>query len=88
VRGSAGTGVLYAGLPGSTDPDAVTHVVAELRQAAGTGGGHCVVLTAPPAVRERVDVWGPVDGADLMRRVKQRFDPNARFAPGRFVGGI
>jgi glycolate dehydrogenase FAD-binding subunit len=46
------------------------------------------VLTAPAAVRQRVDLWGPVDGLDLMRRVKERFDPAVRFAPGRFVGGI
>jgi glycolate oxidase FAD binding subunit len=52
------------------------------------GGGHCVVLTAPPPIRDRVDVWGPVDGLDLMRRVKEQFDPKGTFAPGRFVGGI
>jgi glycolate oxidase FAD binding subunit len=88
VRGSAGTGVLYAGLPGTTPPEAVTRTVAELRAATAAADGHCVVLTAPAAVRERVDLWGPVDGLDLMRRVKERFDPDARFAPGRFAGGI
>jgi glycolate oxidase FAD binding subunit len=35
-----------------------------------------------------VDMWGPVAGLALMRRVKDRFDPGHRFAPGRFVGGI
>ena len=39
-------------------------------------------------VREAVDMWGPVAGLALMRRVKDRFDPGHRFAPGRFVGGI
>jgi glycolate oxidase FAD binding subunit len=84
ARGSAGSGVLYAGLPGATDPDVAARVVTELRAAAE----HAVVLTAPRPVRERVDVWGPVDALDLMRRVKAQFDPNARLAPGRFVGGI
>jgi glycolate oxidase FAD binding subunit len=88
VRGSAGTGVLYAGLPGAARPEAVAEIVDELRGAAGEAGGHAVVLTAPAAVRERVDLWGPVDGLDLMRRVKRQFDPDARLAPGRFVGGI
>jgi glycolate oxidase FAD binding subunit len=46
------------------------------------------VLTAPAAVRERVDLWGEVDGLALMHRVKQQFDPDGRFASGRFVGGI
>ncbi|GGM07449.1 FAD-binding oxidoreductase [Dactylosporangium sucinum] len=88
VRGSAGTGVLYAGLPGGTDPGIVAGVVSDLRAATRAGAGHCVVLTAPPAVRSRVDVWGHVDGLDLMRRVKEQFDPDGTLAPGRFVGGI
>ncbi|GAA1819317.1 FAD-binding oxidoreductase [Planosporangium flavigriseum] len=88
VRGSAGTGVLYAGLPGTTSPDVVAAVLADLRAAAGRAGGHAVVLTAPSAVRPQLDLWGPVEGLHLMRRVKEQFDPDARFAPGRFVGGI
>lgn len=88
VRGSAGAGVLYAGLPAGTPPDTVARAVTGLRTAAGAAGGHAIVLTAPAEVRERVDAWGPVPGLDLMRRVKHRFDPDARLAPGRFVGGI
>jgi glycolate oxidase FAD binding subunit len=89
IRGSAGTGVLYAGVPvvAGAASDAA-HVVERLRAAAIRAGGHAVVLTAPPDVRTRVDMWGPVDGLALMRRVKEQFDPNRRFAPGRFVGGI
>jgi glycolate oxidase FAD binding subunit len=88
IRGSAGVGVLYAGLPGTTDPEVVARVVDDLRAATRGAAGHAVVLTAPAVVRDRVDLWGPVEGLDLMRRVKARFDPDARFAPGRFVGGI
>jgi glycolate oxidase FAD binding subunit len=88
VRGSAGTGVLYAGLPAATDAAGVLAAVGDLRAAAVAGGGHAVVLTAPQSVRDRLDLWGPIDGLDLMRRVKVQFDPDARFAPGRFVGGI
>jgi glycolate oxidase FAD binding subunit len=123
VRGSAGSGVLYAGLPCSAaDSSAyseqrqperplsgdssgpslsadssgyseqsvaeVARVVEFLRGAAVRAGGHLVVLTAPAEVRPVVDMWGPVGGLALMRRVKDRFDPGHRFAPGRFVGGI
>ena len=84
LRGSAGTGVLYADVP----VDAAPAVVERLRAVAVRAGGHAVVLTAPQAVREAVDMWGPVAGLALMRRVKDRFDPGHRFAPGRFVGGI
>jgi len=88
VRGSAGTGVLYAGLPADTPPDEVARALAEARITARDAGGHAVVLTAPEPVRERVDLWGPVEGLALMWRVKQQFDPDSRLAPGRFVGGI
>ena len=47
-----------------------------------------VVLHAPPAVREAVDVWGPVPALALMRAVKDQFDPEHRMAPGRFAGRI
>jgi glycolate oxidase FAD binding subunit len=50
----------------------------------------CVVLDAPADARERVDVWGPADEAELrlMRRVKERFDPAGVLNPGIFVGGV
>jgi glycolate dehydrogenase FAD-binding subunit len=81
VRGSAGAGVLYAAVPA---PDAVEG----LRAAAQAAGGHAVVLTAPDAVRDGLDLWGPVPGLELMRRIKAQFDPDGRLAPGHFVGGI
>jgi glycolate oxidase FAD binding subunit len=84
VRGSAGTGVLYAALPA----DDAAAGLAALRTAAESAGGHAVVLTAPPGIRDSLDLWGPVAGLDLMRRVKQQFDPEGRFAAGRFAGGI
>jgi glycolate oxidase FAD binding subunit len=87
VRGSAGVGAFHAGLPG-TDPTAVAAFVTALRDAAPSWHGSVVVLAAPPAVRSEVDSWGPVPGLGLMRRVKERFDPDALLAPGRFVGGI
>jgi glycolate oxidase FAD binding subunit len=47
------------------------------------------VLDAPDDVRTAVDVWGPETGSvDLMRRVKERFDPSGACNPGVFVGGI
>jgi glycolate oxidase FAD binding subunit len=75
-------------MPGATDPAAVAAVVADLRLVAREAGGHAVVLTAPAAVRDGLDLWGPVPGLALMRSVKSQFDPGWRFAPGRFVGGL
>ncbi|HEX7188374.1 MAG TPA: FAD-binding oxidoreductase [Actinomycetes bacterium] len=87
VRGSA-VGVLHAGLPAGTAPDTAATVVDRLRATSATYGGSLTVLTAPADVRGAVDVWGPVPGLDLMRRVKHEMDPGHRLAPGRFVGGI
>jgi glycolate oxidase FAD binding subunit len=88
LRGSAGVGVLHGAIPSGTDPAAVADGVTALRATAARLGGSLVVLDAPAAVKAAVDVWGPVPGLDLMRRVKQQFDPDGRLSPGRFVGGI
>jgi glycolate oxidase FAD binding subunit len=88
LRGSGGTGVLYGALPADTPVDAVATVVSRARAACTEHGGALVVLEAPPAVQAAVDTWGPVPAIDLMRRVKEQFDPERRLAPGRFVGGI
>ncbi len=85
VRGSAAAGVLYVDLARSSDP--VTSV-GRLRQSAVAAEGSLVVLEAPDAVREVVDLWGPVGGLELMRRLKKEFDPAGILSPGRFVGGI
>jgi glycolate oxidase FAD binding subunit len=88
LRGSGGAGVLYGALPADAPVDAVADVVARTRAACAEHGGALVVLEAPAAVQTAVDTWGPVPAIDLMRRVKEQFDPERRLAPGRFVGGI
>ena len=97
IGGAAAAGVLYAAIPGAAAPAAVAGFVSALRAMpslgpAGRDGpparGSVVVLHAPPAVRDAVDVWGPVPAAGLMRALKDQFDPGHRMAPGRFAGGI
>jgi glycolate oxidase FAD binding subunit len=88
LRGSGGAGVLYGALPADAPVDAVAAVVARARAACTEHGGALVVVEAPAAVQAAVDSWGPVPAIDLMRRVKDQFDPERRLAPGRFVGGI
>jgi glycolate oxidase FAD binding subunit len=85
LRGSAGTGVLYGSV---ADPGRAAAAVEQLRSVCGRHGGTLVVVDAPASVKRSVDVWGPVPALDLMRRVKDRFDPDHRLSPGRFVGGI
>jgi glycolate oxidase FAD binding subunit len=88
LRGSGGAGVLYASLAADASADAVATIVSRTRTVCTAHGGALVVLEAPPALQAAVDTWGPVPAIDLMRRVKEQFDPERRLAPGRFVGGI
>jgi glycolate oxidase FAD binding subunit len=82
VRGSAGTGVLYATASEGVD---LAAALDRLRAETAAAGGATVVLRgAPPGV----DAWGQAPGLDLMHAVKDRFDPQHRLSPGRFVGGI
>ncbi|MGA3352605.1 MAG: FAD-binding oxidoreductase [Acidimicrobiales bacterium] len=88
LRGSAALGLLYVGLAMEAEPKAVAAFVTDMRVMCERVGGSAIVLRAPARVKEAVEVWGPVGSIDLMRRVKDNFDPTHRLAPGRFVGGI
>jgi glycolate oxidase FAD binding subunit len=76
-----------AGDPGP--PRQVAAALASARGAALWAGGSLVVDAAPSAVRAEIDAWGPEPSAfAVMRELKQRFDPERRLNPGRFVGGL
>ena len=86
LSGSAGVGVLHVSAPADADVEGLAAVLTRLR--AACTGGSAVLVDGPAALRERVDPRGPVPGLDLMRRVKDQFDPRGAMSPGRFVGGI
>ncbi|HEY6100685.1 MAG TPA: FAD-binding oxidoreductase [Anaeromyxobacter sp.] len=94
LRGGAlvlhpGPGIAF--LSGTLDGAArAAAAVASARAALGAlGGGGLVLSAAPPELRAGTDVWGPPPGGiEVMRRLKKELDPEARLAPGRFVGGI
>ena len=45
------------------------------------------ILAAPPAWKRGIDVWGTLpDGFDVMRSLRQQFDPRRTMNPGRFAG--
>jgi FAD/FMN-containing dehydrogenase len=49
--------------------------------------GHAMLAKAPPEIKAQVDVFGPVRTAwQLMHRIKDQFDPDNIFAPGRLPG--
>jgi glycolate oxidase FAD binding subunit len=88
VRGSAGAGIVHAFFPWTTNVATAAQLFDQLRAACTKQGGFAVLLHAPPQLKAMVDVWGPVPGISIMQRIKDGFDPEHRFAPGRFVGGI
>ena len=96
ITGSAGAGVLDVAVSEEAVADAVAGFVAGLRASLGAlsdgtvlpATASAVVLDAPRAVRDAVDMWGPVQSLELMRAVKEQFDPEHRMAPGRLPGGI
>jgi glycolate oxidase FAD binding subunit len=56
---------------------------------AAAHNGSAFILFCPTALKRVINVWGPGrNDAALMRRVKNAFDAENIFAPGRFVGGI
>jgi len=90
---------VLAALPGSADwwaspgvgvaqwfdaGDAETVTIA--RRAAEAAGGSLVLLAAPLALKRQVGAWGtPPPTIDLMRRLRDAFDPGRTISPGRFV---
>ena len=69
-------------------PESAALVIERLRRVAGEDG-HIVVLRAPTALKQNLDVWGPPPASlPLMRSIKQALDPNATLNPGRYMGGI
>jgi len=98
VHAHAGTGVLWVAsefgegeleASGGRMVPALAGAVTAARERLAALGGSLVLVKAPPELKRAVDAWGPAgDAVELMRRVKERFDPDRRLSPGRFVGGI
>jgi glycolate oxidase FAD binding subunit len=91
ATGEGGTGAAgRRDAPGerqALDAAVVVEAVEELRRRLAPAP--CVVLDAPAEVRAMLDPWGGETGpVELMRKVKERFDPAGVCAPGLFVGGI
>jgi glycolate oxidase FAD binding subunit len=95
VSGPAGAGVLYARLDPETGDDTAARFVRVLRDrlegvfarsADGSGlvRGGVAVLAAPAPVLAAAGPDAPLPGLDLMRAVKDQFDPSHRMFPGRF----
>ncbi len=63
--------------------------VLKLRSLCLANKGFLTILEAPITLKQQLDVWGYTGNAlNIMRRIKQQFDPENLLSPDRFVGGI
>ena len=68
---------------------ATAETLLQVRQKCEAKGGFLTVLVAPTDIKQELDVWGYTGNAiDLMRRIKQQFDPENILSPHRFISGI
>lgn len=82
IHAGSGLGELHFN---SVNPETIL----ELRQWCESIGGFLTVLAAPLEIKQKLDVWGyNQNGLDMMRRIKQKFDPQNILNPHSFVGGI
>ncbi|MGC1306382.1 MAG: FAD-binding oxidoreductase [Phormidesmis sp.] len=60
-----------------------------LRSHCQQNAGFLSILQAPKPLKQAVDVWGYSGNAlEVMRDIKEKFDPQRILSPGRFVGGL
>jgi glycolate oxidase FAD binding subunit len=80
VQARALSGVAYLRLRGGDEALRAWHAAMLARWP------HLVVIGAQPALAAELPVWGAaLDNLDLMRRIKQEFDPENLLNPGRYV---
>jgi glycolate oxidase FAD binding subunit len=61
----------------------------EFHRALLDAADHVAVLAAPPPWKRQIDVWGAEPATiDVMRSLKEQFDPASVLNPGRFAGRI
>ena len=87
ILGLPTIGVLYASWPHLDDAE---EAIGRLRAATSAVGGSFVIEVCPLDLKRRLDVFPDVSGPsfDLMRRIKQQFDPQGILSPGRHLGRL
>ncbi len=89
VMADPGFGTVRVLFWGESDDDGILEAIAETRRAAGRHSGTAVVEVCHPSVKVKTDVWGEEPGSmEIMRRIKEQFDPQGLLNRGRFLGRL
>ena len=89
LAASVGLGSVLCRLAFEESEEAAAARLAALQRVLLTVADHVTILTAPPNWKHNIDVWGRApETLDLMRALKEQFDPARVLNPGRFAGHI
>ena len=85
----AGSGIGHLQIDNIDDEAMYLTLIAKIRSLCHDNGGFLTILTAPNSIKQQLDPWDYSGNTlQIMRAIKQKFDPNNIFNPGRFVDGI
>ncbi len=77
-------GICYARWDEADQPSSLARKAMEL---AGSLGGTAIIHACEAALKEHVDVFGPLPPSfHIMKAIKERWDPKGNLSPGRFLG--
>lgn len=88
IQAHAGSGIVIVHLSKFSPGDVSRVLIGRLQPAAAAAGGNVIVLACSEGELTRQATWGAASAdAELMRVVKNQFDPEGLLNPGRFVYG-
>ena len=89
VLADPGFGTVRVFFWGESDDEGIIEAVEETRRVAQRLGATVVVEACHPSVKVKLDVWGAEPGSmEIMRRIKEQFDPKHLLNRGRFLGRL
>jgi glycolate oxidase FAD binding subunit len=83
----SGDGIVYAGAPAAASPDDIVAKLRAVRSAAEAAGGFAVLESGAPDLKRIFGVWGEGTNVDLMRKLKESYDPRGTLGCGRYLPG-
>ena len=81
-------GIVHAGAPPGESVEKVMGKLRELRGLAESTGGLLVLEAASPEAKRGFPVWGDSPNLDLMRKLKESYDPAGTLGCGRYLVGL